>query len=249
MFRLDGRLALVVGAASGIGREVAAALTAFGAKLVCADVDGAAAEEAAAALGAESLVIDVTDRASVRAALAAAGTPDVVVTTVGTNVRKRIVDYSEEDAARVVEVNLLGTFRVLQAFGPAMAERGSGSIVAFSSVRAVAVEPGQGMYAATKAGVVQLVRTAAAEYGPRGVRCNVVSPGVVETALTAQIRTHPEWYAAYAAKSALGRWAQPHEIVGAVVYLASDASSFVTGSVLQVDGGWTAVDGRYEPPT
>jgi NAD(P)-dependent dehydrogenase (short-subunit alcohol dehydrogenase family) len=248
MFRLDGRSALVVGAAHGIGREVAAALGASGAKLVLADLDGPAVEEAATALGAESLVLDVTDPASVRDALAAVGTPDVVVTTVGTNIRKRLADYTESDAALVVEVNLLGTYRLLQTFGPAMAQRGSGSIVAFSSVRASTVEPGQGMYAATKAGVVQLVRTAAAEYGPRGVRCNVVSPGVVETPLTAQIRSDPNWYAAYASKSALGRWAQPHELAGAVVYLASDASSFVTGSVLQVDGGWTAVDGRYEPP-
>jgi NAD(P)-dependent dehydrogenase (short-subunit alcohol dehydrogenase family) len=96
--------------------------------------------------------------------------------------------------------------------------------------------------------LVQLVRTAAAELGPAGVRVNAVAPGVVETPLTRQITADPEWYSAYAAKSALGRWAKPHEMAGAVVYLASDASSFVTGSLLLVDGGWTAIDGRYEPP-
>ncbi|TVT42087.1 SDR family oxidoreductase, partial [Amycolatopsis rhizosphaerae] len=123
-----------------------------------------------------------------------------------------------------------------------------GSIIAFSSIRGTTVEPGQGPYAATKAGLVQLLRTAAAEFGPSGVRVNAIAPGVVETPLTAQIKASPEWYAAYAGKSALGRWARAEELAGAVVYLASDAASFVTGSVLAVDGGWTAVDGRYTPP-
>jgi NAD(P)-dependent dehydrogenase (short-subunit alcohol dehydrogenase family) len=94
---------------------------------------------------------------------------------------------------------------------------------------------------------VQLVRTLAAELGPQGVRANLIAPGIVETPLTAQIQKHPDWYRAYAERSILGRWAQPQELVGAALYLASDASSFVTGSVLFVDGGWTAVDGRYQP--
>jgi NAD(P)-dependent dehydrogenase (short-subunit alcohol dehydrogenase family) len=104
------------------------------------------------------------------------------------------------------------------------------------------------VYAATKAGLVQLLRTAAAELGPSGVRANAIAPGVVETPLTAQIKADQGWYDAYARKGALGRWAQPQELAGAVVYLASDAASFVTGSVLAVDGGWTAVDGRFDPP-
>jgi NAD(P)-dependent dehydrogenase (short-subunit alcohol dehydrogenase family) len=129
-----------------------------------------------------------------------------------------------------------------------MAEQGSGSLIFFSSIRAQVVEPGQGVYAATKAGTLQMIRALAAELGPRGVRANAVAPGVVETPLTAQIKNRPEWYRAYAEKGALGRWAQPSEMVGAVVYLASDAASFVTGSLLFVDGGWTAVDGRFTPP-
>jgi NAD(P)-dependent dehydrogenase (short-subunit alcohol dehydrogenase family) len=84
--------------------------------------------------------------------------------------------------------------------------------------------------------------------GPKGVRANAIAPGIVETALTAQIKDSPEWYDAYANKCALGRWAQPRELVGMVVYLASDASSFVTGAVMPVDGGWTAIDGRFTPP-
>jgi NAD(P)-dependent dehydrogenase (short-subunit alcohol dehydrogenase family) len=129
-----------------------------------------------------------------------------------------------------------------------MAERGSGSIIAFSSIRAQTVEPGQGVYAATKAGTVQMLRALAAELGTSGVRVNAVAPGIVETPLTAQIKDSPDWYDAYAQKSVLGRWAKPYEMVGAIVYLASEASSYVTGTFLLVDGGWTAADGRYVPP-
>jgi NAD(P)-dependent dehydrogenase (short-subunit alcohol dehydrogenase family) len=245
LFRLDGRRAVVVGAGSGIGREAARALAAHGADVVCADRDA----EAAAATGAgTAYALDVLDRDAVREAAASLGGVDVLVFTAATNVRKRLLDYADAEFDRVVDLNLRASFDLVRAFGGPMAGRGRGSIIGFTSIRAVTVEPGQGVYAATKAGLVQLLRTAAAELGPQGVRVNAIAPGVVETPLTTQIRADPTWDAAYASKSALGRWARPSELAGAVVYLASDAASFVTGSVLTVDGGWTAIDGRYEPP-
>lgn len=195
-----------------------------------------------------ALELNILDQAAIQRAAGELGAVDVLVFTAATNVRKRLLDYSNEEFDRVVSLNLRSAFDLVRAFGPGMAERGRGSVIGFTSIRAVAVEPGQGVYAATKAGLLQLMRTAAAELGPQGVRFNVVAPGVVETPLTSQIRDVPEWYDAYASKSALGRWARPGELAGAVVYLASDAASFVTGSQLMVDGGWTAIDGRYTPP-
>ncbi|GAB2616698.1 SDR family NAD(P)-dependent oxidoreductase [Kribbella endophytica] len=173
---------------------------------------------------------------------------DILVFTAATNVRKRILDYTGEEFDRVVALNLRASFDLIRAFGKQMSDRGRGSIIGFSSIRATTVEPGQSVYAATKAGLVQLLRTAAAELGPNGVRVNAIAPGVVETPLTEQIKANQPWYDAYAAKSALNRWATPDELAGAVVYLASDAASFVTGSVLHVDAGWTAIDGRFTPP-
>ncbi|MFD7160944.1 SDR family NAD(P)-dependent oxidoreductase [Kribbella sp. NPDC059898] len=255
LFRLDGKHAVVIGAGSGIGRASALALAAHGARVTCADRDLPAAQETAAHRtsssgggGMTAYVLDVLDDAGVEQAAVELDPVDVLVFTAATNVRKRILDYTSDEFDRVVSLNLRASFQLIRAFGRGMAERGSGSIIGFSSIRGTTVEPGQSVYAATKAGLVQLLRTAAAELGPSGVRANAIAPGVVETPLTAQIKANQAWYDAYAQKGALGRWAQPHELAGAVVYLASDAASFVTGSVLAVDGGWTAVDGRFEPP-
>src|ERR671937_2322170 len=126
---------------------------------------------------------------------------DIVVCTPSINVRKPILTYEEDEFDRVVDLNLKGSFNVLQAAGRVMTRQGSGSIVIFSSIRSLVVEPGQSVYAMTKAGIVQLVRKAAAEFGPFGVRVNAIGPGVVETPLTAPIKASADWYDAYANKS------------------------------------------------
>lgn len=253
LFRLDGRVALVVGAASGIGAAAAQGLAAAGATVICADQNESGAIATAAALPkAEPLTLDVTDSAAVHAAVAAIiakhGKIDVLVSTPAINVRKPLMQYSNAEFEKVLKLNLEGNFNVAQAAGREMAASKSGSIILLSSIRSLTVEPGQAVYAATKAGIVQLARGLASELGPLGVRVNCIAPGVVETPLTMPIKSKPEWYDAYAKKNALGRWAQASEMAGPVVFLASDASSYVTGAVLFVDGGWTAVDGRFSPP-
>lgn len=253
MFRLDGRHAVVVGV-GGIGGEIASGLAAQGARVTCLDKVQATAEATRDRLPRNesgehaAYPVDVLDEASVADLAQELGDVDVLVLTAAMNVRKRLLDYSSEEFDAVVGLNLRGTFNAARAFTPRMVERGSGSVVALTSIRAITVEPGQGVYAATKAGVNQLVKTLAAELGPSGIRVNAVAPGVVETPLTEQIRADEGWGRAYAEKSALGRWARPEEMVGAVCWLASDAASFVTGSQVLVDGGWTAIDGRFTPP-
>jgi NAD(P)-dependent dehydrogenase (short-subunit alcohol dehydrogenase family) len=253
LFDLSGKKALVVGAGSGIGEAVAYGLAAHGAHTICADINLDAAQKAADAIRAqggssEAVAIDIGNGVQVKAVIGAHTDLDVLVSTPAINVRKELLDMTDEEFDRVLSLNLKGTFRLITAAGRNMKARGKGSIIAYASIRALTVEPGQGVYAATKAGVLQMCRALAAELGPYGVRVNAVGPGVVDTPLTAPIAANKDWYDAYARKSALGRWAKPHEMAGAAVYLASDAGSFATGTLTIVDGGWTAVDGRFTPP-
>ena len=244
LFDLSGKTAIVIGAASGIGEAIAAGFARQNARVIAFDIK----TDPSRSIGP----LDIRDGPAVEAAFAEVdeqhGGVDVAVCMPAVNVRKPILKYSEEELAFVLDVNIKGNFRVLRSAGRVMTARGKGSIILFSSIRSQTVEPGQSVYAATKAGIVQMARTAAAEFGPQGVRVNAIAPGVIETPLTAPIKANKPWYDAYAAKSILQRWGRPEEVVGPAVFLASDASSYVTGTVIFVDGGWLAVDGRFTPP-
>lgn len=257
IFDLSGKVAAIIGGASGIGEAVTLGAARMGAKTLCLDIKLDAAEKVAvqataAGCQCEAGTIDIRDSGAVEEAFTdihkKQGSLDIVICTPSINVRKKILDYQDDELARVLDLNMKGNFNVLRAAGRIMTAQRRGSIILFSSIRSLVVEPGQSVYAATKAGILQMARGAASEFGPFGVRVNCVGPGVIETPLTAPIKNNPEWFNAYAAKSVFNRWGRPEEMVGPTLFLASDAASYVTGTIIYADGGWLAVDGRFTPP-
>lgn len=256
MFRFDGKTIVVIGAGSGIGRAVALGAARQGARVACLDINGDAARSTAHEIEqtgavASAHVVDIVNAADtdhVLDSVTAGAGMDGLVCTPSINVRKKLLDYEEDEFDRVVRLNLKGSFNVLRAGGRILSAQGHGSIVVLSSIRSLVVEPGQAIYAMTKAGILQLVRGAACEFGAAGVRVNALGPGVIETPLTAQIKAQPAWYDAYAQKNILQRWAHADEMVGPTLFLLSDAASYVTGTILYADGGWLAIDGRFTPP-
>ena len=257
IFDLTGKVAAIIGGGSGIGEAVTLGAAQLGARALCLDIQLDAAEKVATRATASGRVceagaLDIRDGAAVETAFQDIqkrfGSLDIVICTPSINVRKKILDYHDEELARVLDLNLKGTFNVVRAAGRIMTAQRRGSIVLFSSIRSLVVEPGQSVYAATKAGILQMARGAASEFGPFNVRVNCVGPGVIETPLTEPIKKNRDWFSAYAAKSVFNRWGRPEEIVGPTLFLASDAASFVTGTIIYADGGWLAADGRFTPP-
>lgn len=257
IFDLSGKVAAVIGGASGIGEAVTIGAAQMGAKVVCLDIRKVEAARVAQraideGCSCDAGELDIRDASAVQAAFDGIaqkyGGLDIVICTPSINVRKKILDYQDEELTRVLDLNMKGNFNVLRAAGRIMTTQRRGSIVLFSSIRSLVVEPGQSVYAATKAGILQMARGAASEFGRYGVRVNCVGPGVIETPLTAPIKNNKEWFEAYAAKSVFNRWGKPEEMVGPTLFLASDAASYVTGTIIYADGGWLAQDGRFTPP-
>jgi NAD(P)-dependent dehydrogenase (short-subunit alcohol dehydrogenase family) len=250
--QLAGKTALVVGAATGIGRAIARELAAAGAAVVCADLDGAGAGATAAAIvaaGGRALArrSDVTRAADAEADVAAAGAAfgglDVLVFGAATHEpTATVLELSEADWNRTLAVNLTGAFLVSRAVLPALRARGGGSIIFIASQLGRVGSAGRPAYCATKGALVQLAKVMAADHARDGVRVNTLSPGAVETGRL--LHRYGDMAAARAAlgpKHLLGRLGQPEEIARAALFLASDASSFMTGADLLVDGGYTAV--------
>lgn len=257
LFRLDDRVALVVGGGSGIGQAGACALAAFGARCAVADVNAAGAAETVDRIRAEggsadAFEVDVRDTASVERLVASVldrqGRIDVLLAMPAINIRKRLADYSDAEFDRVIDLNLKGTFRVARAVAKPMTAQRSGAMILMSSMRGTIIEPGQSIYGSTKAAISLLAKGLASELAEFNVRVNALAPSIVATPINQVIRDNAGWSDALASHTALGRWGSASEMAGPIVFLASDASSYVTGTTLYADGGWTAIDGRYKPP-
>jgi len=249
-FRLTGRRALVTGGGRGLGRVIAQALAEAGADVAVAgrtlDVCQEVARDIAAATGRRTLALaaDVTLAAEVerlvREVEDGLGPIDILVNNAGLNIRGAVEELGESDWDAVVGINLKAPFLCSRAVGPGMCERGWGRLINLGSILSVVGIAGRTPYASSKAGLLGLTRVLALEWAKRGVTVNAICPGPFATDMNRQLLTDPVKYQAFVEKIPLGRWGELHEIAGAAVFLASDAASFVTGSALFVDGGWTA---------
>ncbi len=246
-FDLTGRVAFVTGGARGIGEAVARTLTHHGARVVVADTEREAGEAVAADLGGYFVGLDVRDPVTVDAAIAEAvrwgGRLDIAVNCAGIRHNGAGEEISDEEWDTVFDVNTAGVQRCCRAEGRVMLAQGAGAIVNIASMSGSIVNrpQNQSAYNASKAAVIMLTRSLAAEWAPRGVRVNSVSPGYTETAMTALSRLDPEKVGFWLARTPIGRMAKPMEIAAAVAFLASPAASFVVGHDLVVDGGYTVL--------
>ena len=242
LLRLDGRRFVVAGAGQGIGRQTCHALAAAGARLLCLDYDAAAAEHVAGEVSGVPCVVDVRERDDIERAVGTAQTElgglDGIVDIVGMARYAPLLHTSDEDWDWTFGMVLRHAFLLAQVGGRAMADAG-GVMVFIASVSGVTSAPLHAAYGAAKAGLVSLVRSAAVELGPSGIRVNGVAPGVVWTPRIAEL-IGEEGRRLQADNAPLGRVAQPFDIAAPVLFLASDLASYVTGQVLVVDGGVSA---------
>ncbi len=249
LFSLDGKVAVVTGGTSGIGRALSLGLADAGADVIASarrqqQVDETAKEIEARGRKTLRMASDVSDRASLEKLLVATlesfGKVDILVNCAGIIKRRPTIDLPEEEWNNILNVNLTGTFRACQVFGRSMIERGYGRIINIASLNSFVALSEVAAYAASKAGVASLTRSLAVEWSKKGVTVNAVAPGVFRTDLNAQLLDSTPRGQELLMRTPMGRFGKTEELIGAVVYLASDSASFVTGQSIVVDGGFLA---------
>lgn len=250
LFSLDSHRALITGGAKGLGRVIAQALAEAGAEVAVASRTEAdclqAAKEIAESTNrrAAGFALDVTDGDQVLRLKQdlenSFGPIDILVNNAGINIRGPIEEISEGDFESVITTNLTAPFLCAKVFGPSMCERGWGRVINLGSIMSVVALSGRVTYASSKAGILGMTRALALEWARKGVTVNAICPGPFATDMNKQLLNDPAKYQDFVSRIPMGRWGELHEITGAAVFLASDAASYVTGSALFVDGGWTA---------
>ena len=249
LFDLSGQAALVTGAGRGLGRTMALALAAAGADVAVTsrtsgEIQGLSVEikglgRRSVAVSADATVEGDVARA-VEVAVDALGKVDILVNNAGINVRKPVLEMSEAEYRSVLDTNLVGYFHFARAAGAGMVARGSGKVVNVSSIMGSVALANQAAYSSSKGAIDQLTKVLALEWASANVQVNGIAPAYFETELTRALFDDPERREFITGRTPMGRWGQPHELAGAVIFLASRASSYVTGHTLMVDGGWTA---------
>ncbi|MES2957726.1 MAG: SDR family oxidoreductase [Pseudomonadota bacterium] len=247
--RLAGKTAFLTAAGQGIGRATAEAFVREGARVIASDVNAALLQSLAAETGCATRVLDVTDAAAIAAAAQAVGAVDILFNGAGFVHAGTLLDCTEEEWNFGFELNVRSQYRMIKAFLPAMLERGGGSIVNIASVAgSIKGAPNRFVYGATKAAVIGLTKSVAADFVGRGIRCNAICPGTVESpslreriaaGAQASAQSVAQVEASYVARQPMGRLGRADEIAALAVYLASDESGFTTGVAHVIDGGWS----------
>ena len=245
LFSLAGKRALITGSSQGIGFALAKGLSEAGAKLVLNGRDTGKLSEAAQQIdGADALAFDVTDHEAVRKAVdgfeADNGPIDILINNAGMQHRTPLEDFPADAFERLLQTNIASVFHVGQACARHMIERKAGKIINIASVQTALARPGIAPYTTTKGAVANLTKGMATDWAKYGLQCNAIAPGYFDTPLNAALVSDPEFSAWLEKRTPAGRWGNVEELIGAAVFLSSNASSFVNGHTLFVDGGITA---------